>query len=101
VTGPRIAIALSGGRSGYVVAVLPPADGYHSGPVLAVGSVLRTDGDGEAETWRAWLWPAAGGAVHVTRSCAVADAEGPGVLAGKLQKRCDKDGPWWRAGDAG
>jgi hypothetical protein len=105
---PILAVALSGPRTGFVIAALAPegqeelapSAQTRSGLTLVVGSVYRTSRDDEArEEWRAWLWPKASGALAVTQSCAVVDAADPRALEGKLRKRCDKDGPWWRAGD--
>jgi hypothetical protein len=95
MSGPQVKVALTGDRSGFVIAVMPPDDGYHGGRVLAVGSVLRVDGDGEPEEWRAWLWPSAGGAAHVSQSCPVIDAGKPDALRDKLQKRAG-EGAWWQ-----
>ena len=49
---PRIRIARTGERSGYLIAVLPPGGPYTSGAVLAVGD-FRISHDGELEKWRA------------------------------------------------
>jgi hypothetical protein len=93
---PRIAIARTGERDGLVIAVVPGEDPYVSSARLVVGDVRRISRDGEPETWRAWLWPRHGGAMHVTQSCAAIDAGTPELLLGKLQQRADGDGPWWR-----
>lgn len=103
MNAPQILIARTGDRDGFVIAVTPPDGQGHlapsaqtrSGKALVVGSVYRTSPDGEAETWRAWLWPVAGGDMHTTQSCEAADAPAPGRLRERLQKRADKDGPWW------
>jgi hypothetical protein len=92
---PMIKVALTGDRSGFVIAVTEPPDSYHSGRVLAVGSVLRVDGDGEPEAWRAWLWPLAGSGLHVSQHCDAVDAPTSGELGEKLRKRAAK-GAWWR-----
>jgi hypothetical protein len=98
VTGPRILIASTGERSGLVIAVMPPEDPYTSSARLVVGDVYRINRDDQPEKWRAWLWPEAGGALHVTRSCEAVDAGELERLHERLQKRADKDGPWWGGG---
>jgi len=95
VTGPRIILARTGERDGYVVAVMPGRDRYHSGARLAVGDISRISRDDQAEKWRAWLWPSAGGVMHVSKSVDAVDARTPEQLHGRLQKRADGDGPWW------
>ena len=95
---PRIRIARTGERSGYLIAVLPPGGPYTSGAVLAVGD-FRISHDGELEKWRAWLWPEAGGAMHVARACEAVDAGDLKRLGERLHQRADKSGPWW-AGEA-
>ena len=97
MNAPRIAIASTGERDGLIIAVMPAADEYTSGATLAVGSVYRISRDVQPEKWRAWLWPEAGGALHVTQSCDAVDAGTPGLLRDKLQKRADKSGAWWAA----
>jgi hypothetical protein len=105
MTGPRIVIARTGDRSGFVIATMPPAGQEHLAPSaqtrrgerLVVGSVHRVSTDEQPEEWRAWLWPLAGGAMLQTQSCDVIDAKSPGRLLERLQKRADKDGPWWCA----
>ena len=92
---PRILIALTGDRDGLVIATMPPVDEYTSGARLVVASFYRISRDDQAEKWRAWLWPEAGGALHVTRSCEAVSAGTPEQLRERLQKRADKDGPWW------
>jgi hypothetical protein len=91
---PRILIALTGDRDGLVIATMPPVDEYTSGARLAVGSVCRVSRDDEAAKWRAWLWPSAGGVMHVTRSCEALSAGGTEHLRERLQKRADA-GLWW------
>ena len=88
-------VALDSDGRGYVIAVTEPLDGYHSGVVLAVGSVLRVSAEGQPEEWQAWLWPHAGGALHVTQSCETETANDPAQLAEKLRKRVAKLGLWW------
>jgi hypothetical protein len=95
---PRIRIASTGERSGYLIAVMPPEGPYTSGAVLAVGDVHRSSPDGEPGKWRAWLWPEAGGAMHVARACEAVDAGDLKRLGERLQQRADKDGPWWGGG---
>jgi hypothetical protein len=92
---PRILIASTGERSGLVIAVTPPESPYVSGARLTVGDVHRISFDEDPEKWRAWLWPEAGGVMHVTRACEAVDASDLGRLGDRLQKRADKDGPWW------
>lgn len=96
---PRILIARTGERSGYLIAVMPPEGPYVSGARLLVGDVHRISPGGDPEKWRAWLWPEAGGGMHVTRTCEAVDAGDLKRLGERLQKRADKDGPWW-AGEA-
>jgi hypothetical protein len=91
-------IASTGERSGYLIAVMPPGGPYTSGAVLAVGDFFRISHDGEPEKWRAWLWPEAGGAMHVARSCEAVDAGDLKRLGERLQGRADKDGAWWGGG---
>ena len=98
MNGPQVAIARTGERDALVIAVMPAPDSYTSGARLVVGSIYRNSPDGEPENWRAWLWPAAGGEMHVTRSCEAIDAGTPEKLQEKLQKRAGR-GPWW-AGEA-
>lgn len=102
MSGPLIRIALTGNREGYVIAAIPPPGQEHLPPsqqtrgwtTLVTGDVRRISADGEPEKWRAWLWPQAGGALPVTRSCDAADAGSIGALLGKLRKRAGKE-PWW------
>lgn len=106
-SGPLISVALTGPREGYVLAYAPrvgeedllPSQRHHMGAVLAVGSLFRRSGDGEPEDWRAWLWPVAGGDVHITRHCDAVDDKSPERLRDRLQKSADKEGPWWAAED--
>jgi hypothetical protein len=97
---PRILIASTGERSGLVIAIMPPSDPYTSSARLLVGDVHRISYGGEPEKWRAWLWPEAGGALHVTRTCEAVDAGTLERLRERLQKRADKNGPWWSGGAA-
>ena len=97
MNAPRIAIASTGERDGLIIAVMPAADEYTSGAALAVGSVYQTSPDGKPEKWRAWLWPEAGGALHVTQHCEAVDAADLKRLGELVQKRAGKDGPWWGA----
>jgi hypothetical protein len=90
-----VKVALTDERVGFVIATTEPTDGYHSGQVLAVGAVLRINGDGEPEAWQAWLWPQAGGALHVAQSCAAVEAGTSVELAEKTRKRAAK-GAWWK-----
>jgi hypothetical protein len=98
VTGPRILIASTGERSGFIIAVMPPEGPYVSGARLLVGDVHRISFDEDPEKWRAWLWPEANGALHVTRTCEAVDAADLKRLGERLQKRADKGGPWWGGG---
>jgi len=91
---PRIRIASTGERSGFVIAVMPRKDPYTSSARLAVGDVYRISRDDQPEKWRAWLWPEAGGAMHVTRTCEAVDAGDLRRLGERLQQRADKS-PWW------
>jgi hypothetical protein len=108
VTGPLIAIGRTGPRCGFVIAAMPPEGQGHlapsaqtrSGQTLVVGSIYRTSPDGQPEEWRAWLWPVAGGDMHVTRSCEAVDAAAPEKLLERLRKRAGKDGPWWGGGSS-
>jgi hypothetical protein len=95
VSAPRIVIARTGDRQGLVVAVLPPQDEYTSSERVVVGDVRQISPEGQREKWRAWLWPAAGGAMHTTQSCTAVDAISETRLRERLQKRVGKDGPWW------
>lgn len=92
---PMTKVALDSEGRGYVITVTEPLDGYHSGTVLATGSVLRVSGDGRPDEWKAWLWPEAGGALHVAQSCQAETAASPAQLQEKLRKRVAKHGPWW------
>jgi hypothetical protein len=94
VNGPQVAIARTGPRDGFVIAAMPGNDPYISGERLVVGDVRRISPDGQAETWRAWRWSAAGGAMHVTQSCEAIDAISEARLLERLRKRADQ-GPWW------
>ena len=95
---PRILIASTGERGGFVIASMPPEGPYTSGARLLVGDVHRISPGEGPEKWRAWLWPEAGGAMHVTRSCEAVDAGDLERLGERLQKRADKDGAWWDGG---
>ncbi len=103
VSGPLIRVALTGPRSGYLIAAIPPEGEERlppsrqtcRGPSLVVGDVYRVSPDGAAEVWRAWLWPVAGGAVSQMQSCDAVDAISAERLGVRVQKRADKDGPWW------
>lgn len=88
---PQILLARTGPRDALVIATMPAPDPYTSGPRLVVGSIYRNSPDGERENWRAWLWPTAGGVMHVTQSCEAIDSPAIERLRDKLQKR----GPWW------
>lgn len=99
MTAPRILIARTGERQGLVIAVMPPQDQYTSSERVAVGDVYQTSPDGQPEKWRAWLWPSAGGAMHVTRSCEAVDAAAVERLRERLQKLADKE-LWWAEGAA-
>lgn len=88
---PMVKVALDSDRSGSVIAVTEPEDAYHSGPSLVVGTVRRQD----SGTWRAWLWPETGGALHISQSCNAVEAPTSDALTGKLRKRVAKDGAWW------
>ena len=92
---PMVRVALTSDRNGFVIEGTEPSDGYHAGHVLVVGSVLRIDGDVEAEEWRAWLWPLAGSGLHVSQHCDTVDAGTSGELQDKLRKRRG-EGKWWR-----
>src|SRR5476651_674005 len=83
----RVLIATTGPHSGLVIAVMPPESLYVNSARLAVGDIHRISPDGEPEKWRAWLWPEAGGALHVTRSCEAVDAGDLKRLGERLQKR--------------
>lgn len=96
MTSPQILIASTGPRDALVIAVMPAPDSYTSGAFLAVGSIYRTSPDGEPEAWRAWLWPSAGGVMHVTQHCEAVDAPSAGRLRERLQARAGKE-PWWGA----
>jgi hypothetical protein len=106
VNAPHIAIttALTGDRSGYVIATMPPEGQEHlapsartrTGTVLVVGSIYRISRDDEPEKWRAWLYPSAGGDMAVTQSCDAVDADTAARLRERLRKRAGK-GPWWSA----
>lgn len=97
MNGPRICLASTGERGGYLIAVLPPPEGFHNGPRLVVGDVRRVSADGEPEHWKAWLWPVAGGVMHVTQNCDAAENASPVRLLDRLQKRAEKE-PWWERG---
>jgi len=90
-----IAVALYDDRHGWVVAALEPASDYCSPQRLVVGDVGRVSGDGQRDAWKAWLWPEAGGALHVSRSCAAVEAPSPEGLARALRRRAEKEGTWW------
>ena len=100
MSAPQILIASTGERSGLVIAVMPPEGPHVSGARLAVGDVHRISFDEDPEKWRAWLWPEAGGAMHVTRTCKAVDAGDLKRLGERLQQRADKDGSWWSGGAA-
>jgi hypothetical protein len=94
VCAALIAVALSGDRKGWIIAPMPRTTPYTMGVRLVVGDAYRVSADGEPEQWRAWLWPQAGGDVHVTQSCEAVDAKTVAQLAEKIRKRAAK-GPWW------
>jgi hypothetical protein len=95
VTAAQIAIACTGPRDGFVIAAMPSEDPYISSERLVVADVRRISPDGAAELWRAWLWPAAGGAMHVAQSCEAIDAATTVELLERLRKRAGKGGQWW------
>lgn len=103
----RIELALTGPSSGYVIAILPPPDGHWSGARLVVGDVRDLSAYDQPEgfprkgpeAWKAWLWPEAGGALHVTQTCQAAEAGSAEKLLEKI-RRTAKAGPWWRDGAA-
>lgn len=94
MTAAGILIARTGERDALVIAVMPAPDSYTSGARLVVGDVHRISADGEAELWRAWLWPSPGGVMHVTQSCEAVDAISVTRLGERLRKRAGKE-PWW------
>lgn len=104
MTGPWIKLALTGDRSGYILAVLahegeehlPPSQRMHMGTVLVTGNFYRRSADEEPEDWRAWLWPAADGDIHTTQHCDAIDDTATERLRDRLQKHADKQGPWWK-----
>jgi hypothetical protein len=98
-SSPQILIARTGERAGYVIAAMPSEAEHVSGLRLVTGSIHRTSPDGEPEKWRAWLWPSAGGAMHVTQSCEAVDGAAVERLRERLQNRADKE-PWWAEGAA-
>lgn len=102
--GPTLHVATRGPRDAWLVATaapqgqehLPPSQRTNMGTALVVGSLYRRSEDGKPEDWRAWLWPVAGGDMRMTQSCEAFDGASPERLRERLQKRADKDGPWWR-----
>ncbi len=99
MTAPIVSIAMTGDRSGLIIATIPAPDRYHSGARLVVGDVRRISADGEPEAWKAWLWPAAGGVMHVTQSTGAIEAKTAKRLGERLQERAGKQGPWWSVPD--
>lgn len=100
MSGPQIILARTGQRDALVIAAIPPGGQEQRAPsaqtlrgeTLVVGCAYRFSKDGEVpEDWRAYLWPVAGGNMHVTQSCEAVGAPALGQLRDKLQKR----GPWW------
>jgi hypothetical protein len=84
------------GAGGYIIATVPVEAEYVFPARIAVGDYRKVSADGEPEVWKAWLWPVAGGAMHVTRSCAAAERPTEAALLETLQKRARK-APWWAA----
>lgn len=93
-SGILIAVAMTGSDKGYVIATPPGENPYVFPERIVVGDVHRDHPDGGAETWRAWLWPVPGGALHTARSVEGAHARSRGELERKLQKRAGRDA-WW------
>ena len=96
MTGPQITIALTGPHRGYVVATMPAPDEHTFPARLLVGDVRDNSGDGHGEKWLAWLWPKAGGEMHVTQHCEALHAATPEQLADRLQRHANRLGEWWR-----
>lgn len=93
----RIAIAATGEGQGFVIAVLPPPEGFHSGQRLAVGEFRCLKGDGKADLWQAWLWPVPGGQLHVWQSCESVTGPDFERFAEKIRRRA-RMGAWWEKG---
>ena len=92
--GIRIELAPRG-AGGYVIATVPVEAEYTFPVRIAVGD-YRQVSEQPNENWKAWLWPVAGGAMHVTRSCAAAERPTEALLLAALQQRARK-APWWAA----
>jgi hypothetical protein len=97
--GIRIEFAPRGG-GGYIIATVPVESEYTFPVRIAVGDYRQVSADGEPEVWKAWLWPVAGGAMHVTRSVAAAERPTEAALLETLQQRARK-APWWGQAAAG
>jgi hypothetical protein len=101
VTAPEIRVAMTAGRSGFVVAVMPAADLWSAREVLLVGSVRQGGGFSEPdrpEDFTAWLWPAPGWHPARGQHAEAVKAPDEKTLAKRLQGRLGKDGPWWARG---
>ena len=98
-----ISVAMSGDSHGWVMAVIPSPDRLVMGTTLAVGSVRGNNGwdsePGGTVEFKAWLWPEPGGALRLGTHAEAVTAASPDALRDKLQKRADKDGPWWSVPD--
>lgn len=96
---------MSGDSRGWVIAVIPSPDRYVMGTTLVVGSVRGNNGwdcePGGKPEFKAWLWPAPGGALRVSTHADAVTATDVKALRDKLQKRADRQGHWWERAEGG
>jgi hypothetical protein len=94
-TETTVRVARTGPRTADIIATVPSGDQYLSPVTIVVGSCRRISADEEPELWRAWLWPAAGGSMHVTQSCNAVERPTLRMLEKALIRRVAKEGAWW------
>lgn len=99
-----ISVAMASESHGWVMAVIPSGDRLVMGTTLVVGSVRGNNGwdsePGGTVEFKAWLYPQPGGAIHLGTHCDAVTAGDVKALRDRLQKRHDKQGPWWSVPDA-
>lgn len=98
-----ISVAMASESHGWVIAVIPSEDRLVMGTSLVVGSVRGNNGfdcePGGTVEFKAWLFPFPGGAIRLGTHAEAVTGATPDVLRGKLQKRHDRQGPWWSVPD--
>jgi hypothetical protein len=95
LTEITVRVARTGDRTADIVVTVPSGDEYLSPVTIVVGSCRRSSADEDPEKWKAWLWAAAGGSMHVTQSCNAVERPTLRMLEKALIRCLVKDGAWW------